>query len=223
MLSLITAGLAPAIALLFFFYFKDEYEQEPLSSVIRCFLFGALLVFPIMFIQYALMEEGIIKSTFMEAFIQTALIEEFLKWFIVMIAVFHHVHFNQRYDGIVYATAVALGFASAENMLYLISNGLETAFLRALFPVSSHALFGVVMGYYLGCAKFNKKKKVRFLFYSFFFPYLLHSSYNLIFLTQNRWMYFSIPFMIFLWILGIRKVKKANQSQRTFIQKNMAS
>ncbi|MBU9723976.1 MULTISPECIES: glutamic-type intramembrane protease PrsW [Bacillaceae] len=223
MIPYITAGLAPALGLLCFFYLKDEYEQEPLSSVIRCFLFGALLVFPIMFIQFAFQEEGYFQSIYMQAFIQTAFIEEILKWLIVMLAVFHHVHFNQRYDGIVYATAVALGFASAENILYLISNGVETAFFRAIFPVSSHALFGVVMGYYIGLAKFNPKRRNTILIYSFIFPFLLHSVYNLILLTQQSWLFYLVPFMIFLWVLGLRKVKKANLKQGAYFQKNIAS
>ncbi|SDY86164.1 Membrane proteinase PrsW, cleaves anti-sigma factor RsiW, M82 family [Evansella caseinilytica] len=222
MISLVTAAIAPAIALLCFFYLKDEYEQEPVHMVFKCFIFGALLVFPTLFIQYALQEEQVIQSLLMEALVQSAFIEEFLKWFIVMLTVYSHIHFNQRYDGIVYATAVALGFASAENVLYLLSYGLETAFLRALFPLSSHALFGVVMGYYLGKAKFYDKK-VRYLFYSFFFPFLLHGLYNIILLTQDRWIYFLTPFMIFLWLLGLRKIKKANLNQAAYFSKKAAS
>lgn len=52
MFTLISAGIAPGVALLSYFYLKDEYETEPLSFVLRIFLIGALLVFPIMFIQY---------------------------------------------------------------------------------------------------------------------------------------------------------------------------
>ncbi|UCZ54748.1 intramembrane metalloprotease PrsW [Bacillus shivajii] len=213
MISLIAVGIAPALALLCFFYLKDEFEQEPILMVIRSFIFGALLVFPVLFIQYALIEEGYGQQTWQQAFIYSSLIEEFLKWFIVVITIYHHVQFNERYDGIVYATAVALGFASIENVLYLISNGVETAFLRAVFPVSSHALFGVVMGYYLGMAKFYPIKKYRYLFYSFFLPYALHSLYNLILLRQEVWIVYLVPFMIFLWFFALRKVKKANKKQ----------
>ncbi|MFA9556121.1 glutamic-type intramembrane protease PrsW [Evansella sp. AB-rgal1] len=222
MIPILTAGLAPAIALLCFFYLKDDFEQEPIYMVFRSFLFGALLVFPILFIQFALNEEGFVTSVYKEVFVQTALIEEFLKWFIVLLTVYHHIHFNERYDGIVYATAVALGFASAENVLYLLANGLETAFLRAVFPVSSHALFGVLMGYYLGKAKFYPEKQYFYLALSFFYPYLLHSLYNFILLTQSRWIYMLTPFMIFLWFLGLRKIKKANQNQGSYFRKNIA-
>ncbi|MBM7094681.1 intramembrane metalloprotease PrsW [Bacillus sp. H-16] len=213
MLIIITAALAPSIALLCFFYLKDEFENEPLTTVARCFIFGCLLVFPVMFIQFAFDEEGLFHSAAATAFIQIAVIEEFFKWFVVFFTVYHHVHFNERYDGIVYASAVALGFATVENIFYLISSGVEYAFLRALLPVSSHALFGVVMGYYLGKAKFNKKRKKRFIFFSFLFPASFHGIYNYILLTQNYWTYSVIPFMIFLWVYALRKVKHANRMQ----------
>lgn len=213
MLSIITAAVTPAVALLLFFYFKDEFDQEPVTMVLRSFVFGALLVFPAMFIQYAIQYEADLASSFVSAFFQAAFTEEFLKWFIVLITVFYHVQFNQRYDGIVYATAVALGFATVENILYIAANGVDTAFFRAVFPVTSHALFGVVMGYYFGKAKFNHSHRYRYLFAAFALPYLLHSFYNLILLLLDQWIYLLIPFMVFLWLLALRKIKKANREQ----------
>ena len=64
-----------------------------------------------------------------------------------MVSVYAHVQFDEHYDGIVYGTSVSLGFATLENILYLVGHGVEYAFTRALLPVSSHALFGVVMDF----------------------------------------------------------------------------
>ncbi|MGC7950656.1 PrsW family glutamic-type intramembrane protease, partial [Bacillus sp. II_CA] len=74
---------------------------------------------------------------------------------------YNHVEFDDPYDGILYGASISLGFATIENVLYLLSFGLDTAFMRALLPVSSHALFGVVMGYYYGRAKFSKLAKTK--------------------------------------------------------------
>lgn len=68
MFTLISAGVAPGIALLSYFYLKDEYETEPLSFVLRIFIIGALLVFPIMFIQYVFHAEGMATSKVARAF-----------------------------------------------------------------------------------------------------------------------------------------------------------
>ena len=132
MLGILSAGIAPGLALLSYFYLKDEYESEPVSVVLRTFMFGALLVFPIMFIQHVLHTENIIKSGFIDAFLTSSLLEEFFKWFILFYAIYQHVELDEPFDGIVYGVAVSLGFATVENIFYLIANGIEHAMARAL-------------------------------------------------------------------------------------------
>jgi protease PrsW len=208
MLTIISAGIAPGLALLSYFYLKDEYDTEPLSLVFRTFMFGVILVFPIMFIQYVFEVEGMVKTKFVEAFLVSGLLEEFFKWFIVYYSIFDHKEFDEPYDGIVYSASVSLGFATLENILYLFSHGVQFAITRALLPVSSHALFAVIMGFYLGKAKFKEHKK-KYIFLSFFIPFLLHGLYDYILLTQEKWMYYILPFMIILWWIALRKVKQA--------------
>ncbi|CAM3820120.1 MULTISPECIES: glutamic-type intramembrane protease PrsW [Mesobacillus] len=210
MVSTITAGIAPGVALLSYFYLKDKYEAEPLSLVAKVFFLGALLVFPIMFIHYVLTAENIIPGPIFESFLSVGFLEEFFKWFIVYYTVYRHQEFNEPYDGIVYSTAVSLGFASAENILYLLANGVEFALSRALLPVSSHALFGVMMGYYIGKAKFTKDFRLWLLFLSIMVPALLHGGYTYILLTIKNWFFPITIYMVILWFIGIRKTKLAN-------------
>jgi protease PrsW len=208
MFALISAGIAPGIALLSYFYLKDEYETEPLTFVLRIFIIGALLVFPIMFIQYVFRVEGIAVSTFVRAFFLSGLLEEFVKWFIIYFFVYDHREFDEPYDGIVYSASVSLGFATMENILYLLANGVEVAVMRALLPVSSHALFAVIMGFYFGKAKFTRKKQ-RYLFLAFLLSFLLHGMYDFILLTQEKWSYYMVPFILLLWWFALRKAKQA--------------
>jgi RsiW-degrading membrane proteinase PrsW (M82 family) len=211
MFAVISAGIAPGIALLSFFYLKDQYESEPISMVVRTFIFGALLVFPVMVLQFGFREELLIPS-WADAYIIAGLLEEFFKWFILFYTAYQHMKFNDLYDGIVYSVAVSLGFATVENVLYLFAHGLEAAIGRALLPVSSHALYGVIMGYYLGKGKFsrNRRHKTSWLCLSLVAPVLLHGTYNYILLSLlTDWLFIMIPFMAFLWWLGLRKVKLA--------------
>ncbi|MGN1401212.1 MAG: glutamic-type intramembrane protease PrsW [Bacillus sp. (in: firmicutes)] len=209
MLIILTAGMAPGLALLSYFYLKDQYGAEPLHVVLKTFLFGAILVFPLMFIQYVWNVEQIIDSHFFDSFIIIGFLEEFFKWFVLIYTIYHHVSFDEPYDGIVYASAVSLGFATAENILYLFANGVEYAFGRALLPVSSHALFGVIMGYYLGKNKFRSDEGNGYLYMALLLPALLHGLYDYILIIQGNWLYYISGFMIFLWCLGIWKLKKA--------------
>lgn len=209
MLGILSAGIAPGLALLSYFYLKDERDAEPFSMVFKTFMFGALLVFPIMFIQHVLETENLINSSVINAFFSTSMLEEFFKWFILFYTVHQHITFDDPYDGIVYGVSVSLGFATAENILYLFALGIEHAIGRALLPVSSHALFGVIMGYYIGKAKFSKEVSKKWILLSFTVPFLLHGVYDYILITFKYWPYYMVPFMIFLWWLGLRKVRKA--------------
>jgi protease PrsW len=209
MLAILSAGIAPGLALLSYFYLKDDYEMEPISFVFKTFIFGALLVFPLMFIQYVFETEMVFQANWLNAFVSASLLEEFFKWFILFYTVYKHLSFDEPYDGIVYGAAVSLGFATVENIFYLIGNGFEHAIGRALLPVSSHALFGVIMGFYLGKGKFSIVKNKKWIFLSLFVPFVLHGTYDFILLSQTNWIQYIVPFMIFLWWLGLRKVKKA--------------
>lgn len=55
-LPLLTAAIAPGIALLVYFYLKDRYDYEPIHMVVRVFLLGFLIVFPIMIVQNGLVK-----------------------------------------------------------------------------------------------------------------------------------------------------------------------
>jgi protease PrsW len=209
MLAILSAGVAPGLALLSYFYLKDEYEAEPISVVFKTFIFGALLVFPLMFIQYVFETEMVFQSSWVNAFITSSLLEEFFKWFILFYTVYKHISFDEPYDGVVYGASVSLGFATVENILYLFANGFEHAIGRALLPVSSHALFGVIMGFYFGKSKFSSIKNKKWIFLSLLIPFALHGTYDFILLSQTNWIPYIVPFMIFLWWLGLRKVKKA--------------
>ncbi|GGJ85821.1 protease PrsW [Lentibacillus kapialis] len=211
MVALFSASIAPAFTLMAFFYLKDRFT-EPLSLMGKTFLFGALLVFPIMFIQYAFSAENLNENIFIQSFFISGLLEEFFKWFVFMYIIFHHTDFDAHYDGIVYAVSISLGFATIENILYLFTNGIEYAFSRALFPVSSHALFGVMMGYHFGKAKMGTTHKNRHIILALFVPFLLHGTYNyMLNIIASDWLILLIPFMIGLWFMALRRMKTANQ------------
>jgi len=212
LLSLLAAAVAPGVSLLTYFYLKDRYDAEPVGMVVRMFVFGVLIVFPIMVIQRGLLlwwgESPLVFS-----FVISAGIEECLKWFVLYHIIYKHKEFDEPYDGIVYAAAVSLGFATLENVLYafLQPSSFGTLLVRALLPVSGHALFGVTMGYYLGKAKFAPSRARRYLTLSLALPLFWHGMYDWIMDTaKTGWIWFIVPLMGYLWFLGIRRIQRAN-------------
>ncbi|GGF09224.1 protease PrsW [Halobacillus andaensis] len=209
-MAILTAAVAPAVALMTFIYLSKRIELEPLPLIIKMFILGAILVFPLMFIQYAFESEGIFQSPIMRSFILAGLLEEFFKWFFFLFVAYRHADFDHHYDGIIYGVAISLGFATLENIIYLFANGIEIALLRAVFPVSSHALFGLLMGFYMGKAKFSLRYTRLSISLALIIPVLLHSLYDY-FIVSSIWLYLIIPFMIFLWLIGVRKINLANK------------
>jgi len=212
-LSLLMAAIAPGISLLAYFYLKDRYENEPIHLVIKVFLLGALLVFPSMGLQRALLGEFGPVNDLVFAFGISGGVEEFLKWFLLYHAIFRHEAFDEPYDGIVYAVAVSLGFATLENIFYALFNDMTFSglLIRALLPVSGHALFGVAMGFYIGKAKFDPVKKRSFMFAALFVPVFWHGLFDYVMsLSASYWIWLMIPLMIFMWLRTMWKVEKAN-------------
>ncbi|MCK2156971.1 glutamic-type intramembrane protease PrsW [Exiguobacterium sibiricum] len=209
MLPIVFSGIAPGIALLTYFYLRHEHESEPVGYILRSFIFGILLVFPLMFIEYIIQSEfGGLESI---QLVRSAVTEEFAKWFVVFYTVYIHQRFNDYYDGIIYAVACSLGFATLENILYLMVNGtVEHMIFRALLPVSGHALFAVIMGFFMGKAKFSNHP-YRWLGLSIFVPMVVHAIFNLLILENGGISIVPILFMVGLWMVGLYQIRSANR------------
>ncbi|MFB9277255.1 glutamic-type intramembrane protease PrsW [Cohnella cellulosilytica] len=213
LVSVLAAAIVPGFALLAYFYWKDRYDTEPIPIVLKMFMFGVLIVLPIMIVQRSLvLWWG--ESPFLYSFLISSGVEEFFKWFVLYHIIYNHTEFDEPYDGIVYAVAVSLGFATLENVLYafLQPATFGTLFMRALLPVSGHALFGVLMGYSLGKAKFSVGKRVKVhLWLALLIPVVWHGFYDFMLLTfPPTWLWMAVPFMFLLWFIGMRMVNSAN-------------
>ncbi|MDP2923603.1 MAG: PrsW family glutamic-type intramembrane protease [Candidatus Omnitrophota bacterium] len=172
MLAVIVA-VAPVAALIIYFYHKDKYDKEPLSLLIKAFFGGFFVTFLVLIVQliltFALAQtKGVILRIFLFSFVIAAIIEEGFKFLVFRLLIYKNKEFNEPYDGILYAVMISLGFATLENLCYVIlfyfklglvgmfSVGLQ----RAILAVPMHALAGVLMGYYFGMAKFTPLEKV---------------------------------------------------------------
>ncbi len=164
---LLIIAILPSFLLLLFFYFRNRYKKEPFWPIFVASILGAFVTLPASVTSRLLQRlTGLLSPPFdlLNIFLGTifviGLVEELWKFFVVRFYCYHRPEFDEPYDGIMYATAVALGFAALENILYIFTptvlGGLRTGILRALMAVPSHAFYGVLMGYFLGEAKFAK-------------------------------------------------------------------
>ena len=211
-LLLLISAVAPSIALLYYFYVKDQYEKEPGQMLLRAFALGSLAVVPVVFFElrlniFDLAEMDYLKASY-TAFVVAGLVEEGFKFFIFWFFMWKNKNFNETYDGIVYSVFISLGFATTENIGYVLLSGYHTAFIRSITAVPAHALFGVTMGYYLGKARFaDEKRKMKYLILGFVVPIILHGIYDFILFSQSmELMLLFIPYMLYLWKRGLGNV-----------------
>lgn len=210
--SLLSAAVAPGLSLLTYLYLRDKYEAEPIHVVLKMFIMGVIILIPIMVIQRGL-QLWVGDVHWIVAYVESAGVEEFFKWFVLYHFIFNHVEFDEPYDGILYAAAISLGFATMENILYALftTSSFTLMFTRALLPVAGHAIFGIMMGYYLGKAKFSSRKNY-YLLISLVLPVFLHGTYDLILLSLPAvWIWLLLPFMIIVWIWGLQKMERAQR------------
>lgn len=156
----VLAAVLPAIYLMRYIYRMDKVEKEPLPVLFQLAWYGVLaallaMALEIIFEDILLPEFHIANSAVLSVLTATAvgLIEEGCKFVLLRRRTWEDMNFNYRYDGIVYAVFVSLGFAAFENILYVFRYGLEVAPTRALLAVPGHFGFAVIMGMFYGRAK----------------------------------------------------------------------
>lgn len=156
----ILAAVLPAIILLRCVYRHDTVEKEPLGLLVTLLLMGVVAALASGVLER--IAQGILTLlvapnspayTILLAFLGVALVEEGMKFWLLKRRTWEHPAFNYRFDGVVYAVFVSLGFAAYENILYVFNYGLSVALPRALLAVPGHMSFAVGMGIFYGRAK----------------------------------------------------------------------
>lgn len=156
----ILAAVLPAALLLRYIYRHDTVEKEPPGLLALLLLMGVV----------AALCSGVLESlaeqllrllvsprspvyVILLAFLVVAVVEEGMKFLLLKRTTWNHPAFNYRFDGVVYAVFVSLGFAAFENIQYVLHYGLSVALPRALLAVPGHMAFAVYMGVFYGRAK----------------------------------------------------------------------
>ena len=157
---------------------------------------------------------GGVFGILISAFLSAALVEEVLKYFMVKCFVFQKPYFDEVFDGIVYAVTASLGFATLENIMYVMldENPYSVGILRALTAVPSHAFDGALLGYFLGLAKFSTSpiEQKRFIKKGLTYAILFHGFYDF-FLFSGVLFFLVIPLLLFQFFMVRRALWQALQ------------
>ena len=218
---LVAAAVVPAVYLMLRVYRLDRLEPEPKDLLWSLVILGvastslASMTEQVGDILLAwFVPEGSLSYSIVMYFVIVALSEEGFKYMLLKWRTWKSPHFNCRFDGVVYAVFLSLGFALWENIGYVLSYGFSAAVARALTAVPGHACFGVFMGVWYGQAKrlemaglHAQAKRARRR--ALLVPLLLHGTYDFIAVTQQEAL--SLVFVVFvlgMFFTALRAVKK---------------
>jgi RsiW-degrading membrane proteinase PrsW (M82 family) len=158
-LGVALSGVLPALVLMWIIDRLDAKRPEPARTRRLVVLFGMLSVIPALVIELVL--PGLVgkhiepqltyQGSSFHAFIVAAAVEEACKILMVYWVVWRRPEFDERMDGIVYASRAGLGFALVENVMYLFSqHSLQGQLIvwveRALLAVPGHAMWTGMIG-----------------------------------------------------------------------------
>jgi RsiW-degrading membrane proteinase PrsW (M82 family) len=158
---------APGLAICIYIYWKDKFDPEPRSLLVKSFFLGigsvimTLLISAIILPQFGFEHESTnLVWSLASCVLGIGLVEEYSKYFFVRYFAYKKSAFDEPFDGITYCVIVSMGFATLENFMYVFQNedGFKVALMRMVFSVPAHAVFGVIMGYHLGLQKHYGRK-----------------------------------------------------------------
>ncbi len=187
-LLLVTLSISPGIFIMVLIYYLDEYDKEPLWLLALAFIFGAMnLHLDVDILEFLFssinLENNLLRVG--EEALSVSITEELLKFLVVILILYPNKNFDEPFDGIVYAVFVGMGFATAENLAFVMQGSATLAILRMLSAVPAHFVFAVIMGYYLGKAKTEEKNKFLYLILSLLIPIIFHAFYDYFLFLEN--------------------------------------
>ena len=218
-------AVIPSIILFAVIWKHDTVEKEPPGLLVKLFLLGGLTIISATILELAgeavlgvfISDTTSLRYVFLENFVTVALVEEGGKYFVLKKATWKNREFNYTFDGVVYAVVVSLGFATIENIFYLIDQGIGLAIARALLSVPGHVIDAVFMGYYYGLARYSHgigdtlKEKIH-LRNALLVPVMLHGFYDFC-LSADQGIFFLlfILYEIIITVVAIRHVKRLSK------------
>lgn len=227
--SLIAAA-APVLAVLFFIWWVDRYDREPLGYVLAAFLWGGLgaIALSILGTEAGIrLLGGLINNTGFDfpAVVIAPFIEEFMKGLVVFFLLKYR-QFDNVTDGLVYGAASGLGFGMTENFMYFtqfagFSPGYEwlnLLFIRSMMTANMHCAASATFG--AGISKLKDGGKSAWMSVGIFYllAVLLHATWNFL-VTSREEAYWGLAviilfaYIIFIFVTFVRGIMEERRQR----------
>ncbi len=226
LISLIAAAV-PMILYLIIIWQFDFYNIKPFKFIFKIFMWGAIGA-----IFFAIIGSGIVSESLsllikkptelnhISTIVIAPYIEEITKGIFLFIT-FSNKKVDFITDGLLYGSAIGLGFGMTENFLYFITYGhsfsqwFSIVVIRSLFSGVMHCVSTGTLGAFIGYSKFNPlKNRIVFILIGLTIAISIHFAWNLSVSMESTtaigflFMLVTILIFIFLYALAINTEKK---------------
>ena len=191
-------SFAPGLFWLWFYLRRGSYRPAPRRLIAITFGLGCLITIPAAIIEWVLLGESFLEEGAGLGGIAAGMlfvvgpVEEICKFLVVRFKAYRSAYFDEPMDGLIYAAAASLGFASLENLFYVFEFGPEVMLVRAPLSTLAHLVFGCIWGYALGVHHASGRKRPMLVVGALALGALTHAAFNVL---------VSVPLTILLAIL----------------------
>lgn len=199
-------GFLPSLIWLYFLLKEDARHPEPRSLIVLAFLVGALAVpLALPLEQYA--RGNLVDSS--SVLVAWALIEEVLKYAAAALLILWRRSVDEAPDYVIYMVTVALGFASAENVLFLLgplSHGqfamsIFTSDVRFLGSTLLHVVASAAVGFaFAFSAASGKGARSLAAALGLILAILLHTAFNMLIIQQGA---STVTAFFLVWVVAV--------------------
>jgi RsiW-degrading membrane proteinase PrsW (M82 family) len=223
--KVLAAIFGPAVFWIGYFYYKDRFQPEPLVNLLEAYFLGFLFgVFCFYFYKLlplvgipssflAVLAKGNKVEIFAYSIAVVGVVEETFKFLPFILIILRFRAFDELIDGVIYASALAVGFASFENLGYLPHMKGFVFFGRAFASPLTHTIFSSIWGYTIGTAQIKGKSLIKPSLIGVLIAAFFHGLFN--FLTVSPTLRaLSALLILVIWIWLIRFLEKWGRSER---------
>ncbi len=219
-MAIVAMILGPALFWAAYHHYKDRYRPEPLKFLATTYLLGVgagflsswgyrvLDLIGLRYDAYLLAREDL-SGLWWYSVLAIGLIEEGAKLIPFLLVAMRWRHFDEPVDGIIYASFIALGYASHENVYYLsFLQGWE-ALGRSVASPLVHVMFSSIWGYLMARAYFAGRSLFAAAALGLAAAALLHGAFDFVTIGLPEWVRIGPPLLILaIWLWRMHLIER---------------
>jgi len=227
------AAIAPMLIYLLFIWWMDRYDREPMLFVFFHFIwgaFGAVILgisgSMILAALTGMLGQASNSSSLIQTIIFAPFSEEVAKGSFLLFTI-NSRKFDNITDGLVYGSAIGLGFGMTENFIYFLTYGnspeswFQIVVVRSLFSAVMHCISTGSFGALLAISKFSStlgKNSLPFL--GLILAIFIHFSWNTFVSFQDTYFY-GLLFIFFLVLVFFLIFRLSINNEKKIIEREL--